>query len=83
MIPVCVFVMTHGLISGSLFGSENKFCIYKVFCPSHLTVKPAISIYGFMISTIVYFNIDLHYLFFFQMTPGNSEVWNKERWLVQ
>jgi hypothetical protein len=57
--------MRHGLILGSFFGSENTFCTYQVFYPTHITVVAVIFKYGFMSSRrIVYFNSDFHYLLF-------------------
>jgi hypothetical protein len=66
MRPIRVLIMRHGLIVGSLFGSENTFCTYQIFYPTHLTVVAMIFMYGLMSSRrIVYFNSDLHYLLFF------------------
>jgi hypothetical protein len=61
-----VLIMRHGLILGSLFGSENTFCTYPVFYLTHLTVMAVIFMYGFVSSRrIVYLNSDLHYLLLF------------------
>jgi hypothetical protein len=66
MRPIRVLIMRHGLILGSLFGSENTFCTYQPFYPTHLTVMVVIFMCGFVSSRrTVYFNSDLHYKLFF------------------